>query len=575
MHRSAIVLCAALLIAGAAEAANEWPQWGQNQRHTGASAAVGQTATRILDTFVYDPFVPQEMADPLTDNDLLVHYQVPLIDGNDVYMEVKSGQYTGLQNWETQIWNERKLHWMGGHLNTVWNFQSDWKPVPFGTAQGGPFWEPVFHGALVSNFVYVPGAGGSIFKVSKSTGSATRINPFGPSVDPDTFTAGPLTVDGSGNVYYNALQLHHGNAWNQDVVNSWLVKVAANGAVAKATFASLTPGAPAGNDKCVGIFNLNQLPWPPSPDAVAPDIQCGSQRPGVNIAPAVAADGTIYDVSVAHFSTRTAYLIAVNSNLTPKWQTSLRLRFNDGCGTALYPPNGSPGGCSTGAHTGVDPAQNTMGAGRVLDDGTSSPVIAPDGSIFYGAYTRYNYAQGHMMKFSSTGQFLASYPFGWDITPSIYSHDGTYSLLMKDNHYGDVGSYCNDDILCPPDRTANNPGYPEQYFISRLSSNLSPEWSWQNTNTLSCTRDSSGNVTCVSDHPAGFEWCVNAGVVDANGVYYANSEDGNEYVINPDGTLREHLFLNLALGAAYTPLAMTADGKSLAQNDGVLFVVGQ
>jgi outer membrane protein assembly factor BamB len=201
-------------------------------------------------------------------------------------------------------------------------------------------------------------------------------------------------------------------------------------------------------------------------------------------------------------------------------------------------------------------------------------IIAPDGSLFYGAYTRYNYFQGHLMKFSSTGQYLGSYPFGWDTTPSIYSHDGTYSLIFKDNHYSDGGSYCNDPVLCPEDRTASNPASPEEYFITRLDKNLNVEWKWQNTNQLSCTRAANGQVTCNSDHPNGFEWCVNAAVVDATGTTYANSEDGNIYVINPNGTLRENLFLNLAIGAAYTPLSMSSDGKIFTQNDGVLFVVG-
>ena len=63
--------------------------------------------------------------------------------------------------------------------------------------------------------------------------------------------------------------------------------------------------------------------------------------------------------------------------------------------------------------------------------------------------------------------------------------------------------------------------------------------------------------------------------MDRNGVVYSNSEDGNLYVIRPDGTLREHFFLNLALGAAYTPLAIARDGRIYAQNDGHLFVLGK
>jgi hypothetical protein len=37
---------------------------------------------------------------------------------------------------------------------------------------------------------------------------------------------------------------------------------------------------------------------------------------------------------------------------------------------------------------------------------------------------------------------------------------------------------------------------------------------------------------------------------------------------------RQWLFLNLALGAAYTPVSILPDGFILAQNNGHLFVVG-
>ena len=35
----------------------DWPQWGRNAQHTGATSVVGQPATHILDDVVYDPFV--------------------------------------------------------------------------------------------------------------------------------------------------------------------------------------------------------------------------------------------------------------------------------------------------------------------------------------------------------------------------------------------------------------------------------------------------------------------------------------------------------------------------------------
>src|SRR5205085_236723 len=186
---------------------------------------------------------------------------------------------------------------------------------------------------------------------------------------------------------------------------------------------------------CATAFSSNQLPWPPSPNATPPTAPCGSQRPGINVAPAVAPDGTIYTISRAHFNSYYSYVVAVNPDLSPKWIVSLRDRLQDGCGTSTLPPNGSPGGCRAGAPFGVDPSTNQLPAGRVVDDASSSPVIAPDGSVLYGAYTRYNYARGHLMKFGPNGSFLGAYDFGWDTTPAVYPHDGTYSVILKDNHY--------------------------------------------------------------------------------------------------------------------------------------------
>ena len=63
--------------------------------------------------------------------------------------------------------------------------------------------------------------------------------------------------------------------------------------------------------------------------------------------------------------------------------------------------------------------------------------------------------------------------------------------------------------------------------------------------------------------------------IDADGVVYANSEDGFLYAIGPDGALLRKIFLDLALGAAYTPLSIGADGIVYTQNNGHLFAVGR
>lgn len=566
----AMVACVMLPRAGAQQAF--WSQWGRDAQHSGTANVAGQKLERRLEQIVYDPHVPDERA--VTGGDLLVHYQVPLLDGADVYMEFKAGVYDR-DSFATQVWSEKKLTWSEGWLVEQWNFASDWHP-PGSTRD---FWEPVFQPALAGDFLYVPGADGAVWKLNKSDGAvAARIDPFG-GANRAVYVTGPLTVDGSGNVYYNAMQLADGAFYANDVLDSWLVRIAPDDTARKVSYSALTRGAPGAQDRCLGTFSNATLPWPPSPGAIPATAACGTQRAALNVAPAVAADGTIYSISRPHFSSRAARLVAVNPDLTPKWNVTLDGRFLDGCGVpasvgGVLPPNGAPGGCREGAAYGVDPATNRPGDGRVLDSASSSPAVAPDGSIFYGAYTRYNYGQGHLMHFDSTGRYLGAYGFGWDTTPAIYAHDGTYSVVMKDNRYRG-GSYCGAETFCPGDRSATNAASPEQYLITQLSPELAIEWSFQNTNTLSCADDGSGEVNCVSDHPNGFEWCVNAAAVDAEGAVYATSEDGNVFAIGPGGTLRQKMFQQLALGAAYTPIAVGGDGKIYSQNAGVLFVAGR
>jgi outer membrane protein assembly factor BamB len=561
-----------------------WPQWGQNAEHTGTLNVAGQNLNQLLANIVYDPLVPDEMT--ANGGDLLAHYQTPLVDGNDVFMESKSGTYN-VNTYTTEQWHQNKFSWQAGTLVKVWTFDSDW--VAPGSAFD--FWEPVYHAVLANGFIYDPGAGGTIFRLNRSDGTVeARINPFD-DIDGNTYTVSPLTADAAGHIYYNVVRVTgrgRGSFLNADVQDSWLVKVSPDDSVQKVSYSTLLAQAtiigdsvPGAKDACTVQFSASQLPWPPAPDAVPPTTPCGSQRAALNVAPAVAPNGTIYTVSKAHFVTRYNYLIAVNPDLTGKWAASLRGHLHDGCHAAplpvpsgsVLPKNGDPGGCRVGSPEGVDPGTNEPGPGRVFDDASSSPTIAPDGSILFGALTVYNYEQGHLMRFSPQGQFLGAFGFGWDTTPAIYLHDNSYSIVTKNNHYSG-GSYCGVEEFCPSDRTASNPASPEAYFVTQLSPTLAVEWSFQNTNTLSCSRDAQGHVTCQSDHPHGFEWCVNAAVVDKNGVVYANSEDGNLYAINQGGTLKQRIFQQSALGAAYTPASLGSDGKIYSQNSGRLFVVG-
>jgi hypothetical protein len=553
--------------------ADNWPQFGKDSQHSGQITVAGQNVTAIRAQVTVDTNSQAELSET---GDLLAHYQAPIVDQQELYMEFKSGPYNGIHNWQTQSWGIKRYHFNGGSYVERWSFASDWKPVPYGSANriptgNGPFWEPVFHAALSGKFLYVPGAGGTIYKLNKLDGTViTRINPFGSGVNRNIYVAGVLTTN-HGSIIYNAIQLTPQGPWDNNVRNSWLVRIDSLDHTAIVPYSTLTIGATPATASCELSFSSNALPWPPSASAIAPQTTCGSQRAALNLAPAIGPDGTIYTVSRAHFNDRYGYLIAVNANLTVKWIASLRDRVRDGC-NVLIPANGSPGGCRAGATTGVDPATNNFPAGRVREESSGSPTIAPDGSIFLGVYTRYNFAQGHLFHFSRTGKFLNSYLFGWDSTPAIYKHDGTYSVVLKENHYG-AGSYCSDPDACPSNRSGLYPNNPEVYYITQLSPQLQVEWRWRNTNTQSCQRQN-GQVTCVNDHPESFEFCVNAVAIDRDGKVYANSEDGNIYVIQQGGQLLQNAFLNLALGSAYTPLSIGPDGKIYTQNFGELFVLG-
>ncbi|HVE71642.1 MAG TPA: hypothetical protein VNI54_09765 [Thermoanaerobaculia bacterium] len=516
-----------------------WSQWGGGPRHTGSLPIRGDRFSLKLHESIVDPHVDIKRGE--AGGSLLVHYQTPLSDGNEVFMEAIGGAYTTFQTWSTQTWGIRKFVWNEGQLQQQWTTVSDWTPPPF--AAGAPRFEPVFHAALNEDFVYMPARGGTVQEVDRTTGAIMRrLGQFG-TLDGNTYVVSPITIDDAGNIYYNTLGLQTEDPWRTAPTGAHLVKITPAGVASRVSYSTLVTDLP---QTCASQFSGTPQPYPPSPDAVAPLVVCGVPRPGINVTPAVGPDGTVYTVSRAHFNSRWANLIAVNPDLTVKWSTSLRNRFNDGC-NVLLPPNGTPGGCRAGATTGVDPTDNQPGSGAVNDNSTSSPVVAPDGTIYYGSFTGYNYSQGHMMRFSAAGAFLSSYWFGWDVTPAIWEHDGTFSLVTKENRY---------EFNQP-----RIPGLEAGYFITQLTPELTVEWRFQSTNF-------------TEERPVGYEWCVNAPAVDRLGVVYVNSEDGHLYAINQGGTLRERIFLKQVLGAAYTPLSIGADGRIYTQNAGVLFAVG-
>jgi len=571
-----VIVVGSLVMSGAAPAAVaderssgcDWTQWGQNAAHTGQTCARGQRDLRLLARFVVDPFAEQEDAENFG---LPVHFPAPLVDGDgNVFVLRKGGSYVscdppgsgqpapcGLdpENITRQTWSVQAMRWQHDRLVPTWTFTSDWKP-----SSG---FETLFQSAMSEDFVYVPGAGGTVFQLAKSSGRVVRrINPFGNTVDPAAFASGGLTLDAHGTLFYNVLRTEPAPNGLEDG-HGWLVRVARDRTISMVDYRTLIPGAPRPTDLCYEMFPLfgpdQPYPPPPQPDGsptLPPQQPCLSQRAGVSVAPAIGADGTIVTVTRAHNfgGENYGYVVALNPDLSLKWATSLRGILNDGCG--VHTPYGDgPFDCRPGATPGVDPFTNQQPAGGVSDGSSASPVVLPDGGVVYGTRNFYNGFRGHLIKFDRAGHYQANYDFGWDITPAVHRHDGTYSMYIKDNHYRSDGPY----------------------NVTRLDADLTPEWSFTNTETRTCERAPDGTVTCVDDgtHPNGFEWCISAPAVDRDGVLYGLSEDGNLYVIDNQGHQREKVFLSKTIASAYTPVSLDPRGRVYAQNNGELYVLGR
>ena len=549
----------------------EWTQWGGSAFHLGQVCGPAQTPDRVLAELTFDPFVAQEQAEW---SELFAHYQVPLLSGDDVFVMVKTGSYVscvppgsykpfpcGPDAWDSQIWTEKRLHWDRGQLQEKWTFASDWKPVSGRLTNA---WEPMFQPALSGDSLFVPGAGGTVFELDRDSGAVLqRINPFGANVDSQAHVSGGITVDLRGTLFYNVLKLDPNDPVG--TVRGFLVR-AGRGAGEKARpvtikvvpYDGLNPTAPSPLDECFGEYAPSQRPWPVlEPDgtpALPPRLQCGVQRPTANMTPAVGLDGTVFTYAKANFSARYSYVLALNNDLTSKWAASLRDVLNDGCGV-LVPMDGSLDACRIGAPIGIEPSTGMRPAGFISDKSSSTPVALPDGGVLIGAETTYNGDRGHTFKFDHDGKPAGTFDFGWDSTPAVYAHGDTYSIILKDNHYG-----------------INGP-----FNITQLDASMHVEWTYTNTNTQTCARQSDGTVQCANngDHPNGFEWCINAPAVDSDGTVYVTSEDGNFYAIGQGGVEKARVFLSLALGAAYTPLSIDPNGRIYAMNNGQLRVLGR
>ena len=256
-----------------------------------------------------------------------------------------------------------------------------------------------------------------------------------------------------------------------------------------------------------------------------------------NCAPAISLDG-----KSLYFSTNgaTPYIVAVSTaSLAPIAATRL-----------------------------TDP--NTGNNAWVADEGTASPMVASDGTVWYGILENpagSNHYRGWMLRFSmGLTQIGRPGAFGWDDTCSLvpkaavpsYKGPSPYLVLTKyNNYYGIGGDGRNKLAILDPASTKTDP----ETGVTVLKEVLT---------VLGITPDGDGLNGKVR------EWCINTAAIDVAGkCALVNCEDGKafrwDFVTN---TLSEQITLTAGIGEAYTSTVIGPDGKGYAINNATVYVLG-
>jgi hypothetical protein len=499
-----------------------WPGYGGNAQHT-ALAPAGLT---------YEPLASVRFATPVdynpvySGNDLLIHYGSPMVTvGGEILVPVKVGATGGFQV-------EAHSPFTG---NTDWVAQTDYilPPEPNGT------WTPDFEPTLTVlpgsgiQRLYIPGPGGTVYYIdnpeANNSGNITGQFSFvgmtaylglQATLNADVYINTPITADNQGNIYFG----YYVAAANPLGIKSGIARITPTGV---GTW--ISAGAAAGDQTIAAVVT--------------------------NCAPALSNNFSTLYIAVDHglgggFG---GYLVSLNSTtLAPLNKVNL-----------------------------TDPA---TGAPALLsDDGTATPLVGPDGDVYYGVlenpFPGHN-DRGWLLHFSfNLTTIKTPGSFGWDDTPSIvpasyvpsYTGTSTYLLFCKFNNYVNVGSGDgqNKIALLDPSSVQNDPIKNTVKVMKVVDTALSP------------------TVSPAPNFPnARTEWCINSAVVVAGN---GTTTDASIFVNNEDGVLyrwdlgfgsikpilqRPGFRLTGGLGEAYTPTIIGADGTIFAISNATLFAIG-
>ncbi|HUK83572.1 MAG TPA: hypothetical protein VLZ12_13180 [Verrucomicrobiae bacterium] len=211
---------------------------------------------------------------------------------------------------------------------------------------------------------------------------------------------------------------------------------------------------------------------------------------------------------------------------------------------------------------------------QLLDDGTASPTVGPDGDVYFGVFEYsccINNDRGWLRHFDGTlAQSKIAGAFGWDDTASVvpasmvpsYQGSSSYLLMTKYNNYAGVGGDgINRIAILDPNDGMIDPITGATVMKDVLTipgATPDPEY--------------------IGSHPnAVREWCINSAAIDPFTMsVLANSEDGKLYRWSLDcNMLMQPITLTPGVGEAYTPTVIGVDGIVYAINNATLFAVGR
>ncbi|HVQ39845.1 MAG TPA: Ig-like domain-containing protein [Pyrinomonadaceae bacterium] len=210
----------------------------------------------------------------------------------------------------------------------------------------------------------------------------------------------------------------------------------------------------------------------------------------------------------------------------------------------------------------------------VNDLGTASPMVAPDGDVYFGVLAPNTASRGFLLRFSGDLSVVKTPgAFGWDYTPGIvpasavpsYTGSSPYLLFTKYNDYPFAdGSGVNKVALLDPNATQIDP-HPSANGLVEMREVLT---------VIGPTPDPDPDPNTFPH--AVKEWCINAPAVNpsTNSVFFT-SEDGHSYRWNlATNTLIQAVVLTPGILEPYVPTVIGPDGTVYTLNGGTLFALG-